>query len=96
MPHGSEPNEDFMSTYDTITLLISPDAGLFRCVCGCITQYYPDKAAQREVNQLIVVCPFKDMGCRWTGKVMEHDVSKPTSYLLPPPSYLLMELEMFL
>ena len=65
---------------------MSPDT-IYLGVCVIVLQYYPDKAAQREVNQLIVVCPFKDMGCLWTGKVMEHDVSKPTSYLL-------MELEM--
>ena len=38
-------------------------------------QYYPDKAAQREVSQLIVICMFKKLGCEWSDKLKDYEVS---------------------
>ena len=34
-------------------------------------QVYPDRAARREISELIVHCPYVDTGCQWTGRLKD-------------------------
>jgi hypothetical protein len=34
---------------------------------------YPDKAARREIDSLVVYCANRDMGCDWTGRLASLD-----------------------
>jgi len=36
-------------------------------------QVYPDRAARREISELIVHCPYVDNGCQWKGKLKEME-----------------------
>ncbi|CAI8027574.1 TNF receptor-associated factor 3 [Geodia barretti] len=44
-----------------------------RCNCCDVTvkegQYYPDRAALREVNAILVLCRHKKFGCSWQGRL---------------------------
>ena len=37
-------------------------------------QYYPDKAVQREVLELIVLCSYSKYGCPWQGQLQHFEV----------------------
>ena len=39
----------------------------------CHVQVYPDRAARREISELIVHCPYVDNGCPWKGKLKEME-----------------------
>jgi hypothetical protein len=37
------------------------------------SEVYPDKAARREIDSLVVYCANRDMGCDWTGRLASLD-----------------------
>ena len=47
-----------------------------RCGCCDVTvandQYYPDRAAQREVNAIVVLCRYKQLDCPWEGQLLHY------------------------
>ena len=44
-------------------------------VNSVLFQYYSDKAVQREVFQLIVLCSYSIYGCPWQGQLQHLEVS---------------------
>ena len=39
-----------------------------------LLQYHPDKAVRREVDKIPVKCKNQELGCAWTGTLVEHEV----------------------
>ena len=39
------------------------------------TQCYPDKFSDREIQEMVVECEFKDNGCQWRHRIKDLDVS---------------------
>ena len=37
-----------------------------------LLQYFPDRFAQREILNLVVTCPFREVGCNWEGRFKEY------------------------
>ena len=47
----------------------------------CSLQVYPDRAARREINELLVHCPYESADCPWTGPLREvENHSKKCSF----------------
>ena len=36
------------------------------------TQYFPDRFVRKEIKNLVIICPFSEMGCNWEGKFEEY------------------------
>ena len=47
-----------------------------------VSQYYPDRAVEREVQALQVWCEFKSLGCNWQGRLQLWEVSKRQGVML--------------
>ena len=46
-------------------------------------QYYPDRAAQQEVNAIVVVCRYKQLDCPWEGQLRHYKVRDKMVLLIP-------------
>ena len=52
------------------------------------TLSYPDKFADREIWELLVVCENKENGCNWTDRLKQFEVKMPISSNMPISSRL--------
>ena len=46
------------------------------CTYNTHVQFYPDRAVQRDVMDVLVKCTYHTMGCPWTGQLKNWEVRK--------------------
>ena len=59
-----------------IIVSISLGANTNNCHYFAHTQFYPDRAVQRDVMEMLVKCENHSMGCPWTGQLKNWEVRR--------------------
>ena len=45
---------------------------MIQLIIFSLMQYFPDRFVQREILNVVVICPFGEFGCNWEGKFEEY------------------------